>query len=102
TRSRRGVQGGSSSTRVPSASRKTARVIALILPDGMNLAVQESFWQQHGDEISAAITLAVAILVAIIVDRVLIGRAVKATTRLDTGERARQPRPRRRLSARFL
>ena len=33
--SRREIQGGSSSTSVPRASRKTARVIALILPDGM-------------------------------------------------------------------
>jgi small-conductance mechanosensitive channel len=68
----------------------------------MNLAVQESFWQQHGDEISAAITLAVAILVAIIVDRVLIGRAVKATTRLDTAELSRETRTRLRLIRRLL
>ena len=57
----------------------------------MNLAVEQSFWQEHGDEISAAITLAVAILVAIIVDRVLIGRAVKATTRLDTASSPARP-----------
>jgi small-conductance mechanosensitive channel len=68
----------------------------------MNLAVEQSFWQEHGDEISAAITLAVAILVAVIVDRVLIGRAVKATVRMDTGELSREARTRLRLIRRLL
>ena len=45
-------------------------------------AAEQSFWQAHGDEISAAITIAVAVLLAIVVDRLLIGRAVKAATRL--------------------
>jgi small-conductance mechanosensitive channel len=65
-------------------------------------AANQSFWQEHGDEISAAITLVVAILVAIIVDRVLIGRAVKATTRLDTAELSREARTRLRLIRRLL
>ena len=65
-------------------------------------AANQSFWQEHGDEISAAITLAVAILIAVIVDRVLIGRAVKATTRLDTGELSREARTRLRLIRRLL
>jgi small conductance mechanosensitive channel len=65
-------------------------------------AADQSFWQEHGDEISAAITLAVAILIAIIVDRVLIGRAVKATVRLDTGELSREARTRLRLIRRLL
>jgi small-conductance mechanosensitive channel len=34
-----------------------------------------SFWDSHGDEVSAAITLAVAILIAIVVDRYVIGQA---------------------------
>jgi small conductance mechanosensitive channel len=65
-------------------------------------AADQSFWQQHGDEISAAITLAVAILIAIIVDRLLIGRAVRATTRMDTGQLSRETRTRLRLIRRLL
>jgi small-conductance mechanosensitive channel len=65
-------------------------------------AADQSFWQEHGDEISAAITLAVAILIAIIVDRVVIGRTVKAATRLDTGELSREARTRLRLIRRLL
>jgi small-conductance mechanosensitive channel len=68
----------------------------------MFLAADQSFWQQHGDEISAAITLAVAIAIALIVDRLLIGRAVKATVRLDTGELSREARTRLRLIRRLL
>jgi small conductance mechanosensitive channel len=65
-------------------------------------AANQSFWQEHGDEVSAAITLVVAILIAIIVDRVLIGRAVKATTRMDTGQLSREARTRLRLIRRLL
>jgi small-conductance mechanosensitive channel len=68
----------------------------------MNLAVEQSFWQAHGDEISAAITLAVAILIAIVVDRLLIGRAVQATIRMETGELSREARTRLRLIRRLL
>src|SRR5262245_57438679 len=68
----------------------------------MLLAADQSFWQEHGDEISAAITLAVAILIAIIVDRVLIGRAVRATVRMDTGQLSREARTRLRLIRRLL
>jgi small-conductance mechanosensitive channel len=65
-------------------------------------AAEQSFWQAHGDEISAAITIAVAVGVAVIVDRLLIGRAVKAATRLDTGELSREARTRLRLIRRLL
>jgi small-conductance mechanosensitive channel len=68
----------------------------------MVLATDQSFWQEHGDEISAAITLIVAIAIAVIVDRFLIGRAVQATTRLDTGELSREARTRLRLIRRLL
>jgi small-conductance mechanosensitive channel len=76
--------------------------MALILPILMLLTADQSFWQAHGDQISAAITLVVAILIAIIVDRVLIGRAVKATVRLETGELSREARTRLRLIRRLL
>jgi small-conductance mechanosensitive channel len=64
--------------------------------------LDQTFWQQHGDEISAAITLAVSVAVAIGVDRLLIGRTVKATTRGDTGELSREARTRLRLIRRLL
>jgi small-conductance mechanosensitive channel len=64
--------------------------------------MDQSFWQQHGDEISAAITIVLAVAVALIVDRLLIGRAVKATTRMDTGELSREARTRLRLIRRLL
>jgi small conductance mechanosensitive channel len=64
--------------------------------------MDQTFWQAHGDEISAAITIAVAVLVAIVVDRLLIGRAVRAATRLDTGELSRETRTRLRLIRRLL
>jgi small-conductance mechanosensitive channel len=65
-------------------------------------AAEQSFWQQHGDEISAAITILVAVAIAVIVDRLLIGRAMKATMRLDTGELSREARTRLRLIRRLL
>jgi small-conductance mechanosensitive channel len=68
----------------------------------MDLAADQTFWQAHGDQVSAAITLAVAIVVAVVVDRLLIERAVKATTRMDTGELSRETRTRLRLIRRLL
>src|SRR3954471_18201464 len=65
-------------------------------------AADQTFWQAHGDEISAAIALLVAIAIAVIVDRFLIGRAVTAATRLDTGELSREARTRLRLIRRLL
>jgi Small-conductance mechanosensitive channel len=64
--------------------------------------MDQTFWQAHGDEISAAITLLVAITIAIVVDRLLIGRAVHATMRMDTGELSREARTRLRLIRRLL
>jgi small-conductance mechanosensitive channel len=64
--------------------------------------MDQTFWQAHGDEVSAAITVVVAVAIAIIVDRLLIGRAVRATMRLDTGELSREARTRLRLIRRLL
>src|SRR4051794_36326636 len=64
--------------------------------------MDQTFWQEHGDEISAAITVAVAVAIAIGVDRLLIGRAVKTATRGDTGELSREARTRLRLIRRLL
>jgi small-conductance mechanosensitive channel len=49
-------------------------------------SAEPSFWADHGDEISAAITLLVAILVAFLVDRLVIGRGARVAQRMtDTG-----------------
>jgi small-conductance mechanosensitive channel len=68
----------------------------------MVLAADQTFWQAHGDEISAGITLLVAVAIAVIVDRLLIGRAVKAAVRMETGELSREARTRLRLIRRLL
>jgi small-conductance mechanosensitive channel len=62
----------------------------------------DSFWSNHGDEVSAAITVAVAILIALGVDRFLIGRAERATERFDTGQFSREARTRLRLIRRLI
>jgi small-conductance mechanosensitive channel len=49
------------------------------------LAAQESFWRQHGDEISAAITLAVTIAVALAVDRLVMARGAGMAERMTDG-----------------
>ncbi|CAN5598793.1 hypothetical protein BH10ACT11_BH10ACT11_03190 [soil metagenome] len=42
-----------------------------------------TFWQQHGDEVSAAITMVVAILIAFIVDRLVIGKGTRYAERVS-------------------
>jgi small-conductance mechanosensitive channel len=62
-----------------------------------------SFWQSHGDEISAAITMLVAVLIAWGVDRFIIGRALSAAENTkDTGEFSREARTRLRLIRRLV
>jgi small-conductance mechanosensitive channel len=63
--------------------------------------MDHSFWHEHGDEVSAAITLAVAIAIAIGVDHFLIGRAERATAQLDTGQFSREARTRLRMLRRL-
>ena len=43
--------------------------------------VESGFWDEHGPEISAAITLAVTIAVALIVDRLVLARANRVADR---------------------
>jgi small-conductance mechanosensitive channel len=64
--------------------------------------MNESFWDTHGDEISAAITIAIAVLLAIGVDRFLIGRAERATQRMETGVFSREARTRLRMIRRLI
>lgn len=52
----------------------------------MPIGAETSFWQQHGDEVSAGITLAVAVVIAFLVDRLVIGRGARVAERItDTG-----------------
>jgi small-conductance mechanosensitive channel len=60
-----------------------------------------TFWESHGDEISAAITLAVAIVLALLVDRFLLGRAERAAQGLETAQFSREARTRLRLIRRL-
>ena len=64
--------------------------------------MDQSFWQEHGDEISAAITIVVAVLIAIGVDRLLIGRTMQGAMGMSTGELSREARTRLRLIRRLL
>lgn len=66
------------------------------------LPLAQTFWSDHGDEVSAAITLAIAIVIALVVDRLLIGRAESATERFDTGQFSREARTRLRLIRRLV
>jgi len=45
----------------------------------------KTFWQSHGDEISAAITVVVAFLIAFLVDRFVIGGGSKVADRIGDG-----------------
>jgi small-conductance mechanosensitive channel len=61
-----------------------------------------SFWSNHGDEISAAITVAAAVAVALIVDRFGFGRAERGLSNVDTAEFSREARTRLRLIRRLV
>jgi small-conductance mechanosensitive channel len=48
--------------------------------------VEQTFWQENGEWIAAAITMAVTIAIATLVDRLVIGRGVRVAERVtDTG-----------------
>jgi small-conductance mechanosensitive channel len=65
--------------------------------------MEPTFWESHGDEISAAITVIVAIAIAFGVDRFIIGRALSAAENTkDTGEFSREARTRLRLIRRLV
>jgi small-conductance mechanosensitive channel len=64
--------------------------------------MDESFWDQYGNEIEAAIIMAVAIILAFLVDRFLLGRAETATDRMETSAFSREARTRLRLVRRLV
>jgi small-conductance mechanosensitive channel len=64
--------------------------------------VDESFWQQHGDLISALITMAVAIVIAFIVDRLVISRTGRVAGRVTEVRVSRAAQTRLRLIRRLV
>ncbi len=66
------------------------------------LLAGQTFWEAHGNQVSAAITMLVAIGIAVLVDRVIFGRAEDAASRVDTNVFSREARTRLRLLRRLL
>ena len=64
--------------------------------------MDQSFWQQHGDLISALITMAVAIVTAFIVDRLVIARAGHVAGRVTEVRVSRAAQTRLRLILRLV
>jgi small-conductance mechanosensitive channel len=66
------------------------------------LAADQSFWHEHGDEISAAITLVVTFIVAFLVDRFVIARGTRVAERMADGGVSRAAHTRLRLVRRLV
>ncbi|CAN5565021.1 hypothetical protein BH20ACT15_BH20ACT15_04640 [soil metagenome] len=64
--------------------------------------MEKTFWENHGNEVEAAIIVAVALLLAFLVDRFLIGRAVKATESMETSQISREARTRLSVIRRLI
>jgi small-conductance mechanosensitive channel len=66
------------------------------------LLAEQTFWEAHGNQVSAAITMVIAIVIAVVVDRLVFGRAEAAAARVDTQVFSREARTRLRLLRRLL
>jgi small-conductance mechanosensitive channel len=64
--------------------------------------MDETFWESHGNEVEAAITIVGAILLAFLVDRYLIGRAVRAAESMETSQISREARTRLSVIRRLI
>jgi small-conductance mechanosensitive channel len=64
--------------------------------------VEETFWQAHGDVISAAITMLLTIAIAIAVDRLVIGRGARYADRVSDTGISRSTQTRLRLIRRLV
>jgi small-conductance mechanosensitive channel len=64
--------------------------------------MEESFWEQNGDLITAAITLAVAFAVALLADRFVLARARHVATRFAEGGVSRAAETRLQLVRRLI
>jgi small-conductance mechanosensitive channel len=80
------------------AVSQVALVPLLIAQEG----AEESFWQEHGDEISAGITLIVAVLIAFLVDRLVIGRGTRVAQRMTETSVSRAAQTRLRVVRRLV
>jgi small-conductance mechanosensitive channel len=65
-------------------------------------AKDQSFWHEHGDEISAAITILISIVIAFLVDRLVIGRGTKVAVAMTDGGVSRTTTTRLRLVRRLV
>jgi small-conductance mechanosensitive channel len=83
---------------MPVAVSQVALLPLLIAQEGS----EESFWQQHGDEISAGITLIVAIVIAFLVDRLVIGRGTRVAQRMTETSVSRAAQTRLRVVRRLV
>src|SRR3954452_584697 len=107
---RRPIHGGSRSTRLPRASKKTTFVVDMLAPMPAAasqgafapLGADQSFWQQHGDEVSAAITLLITVLIAFLVDRLVIGRGARVAGRMTDTVVSRAAQTRLRVVRRLV
>jgi small-conductance mechanosensitive channel len=68
----------------------------------MLTAAEQSFWGEHGDEVSAAITLLLAIVIAFLVDRLVIGRGTSVAARMTDGGVSRTAHTRLRVVRRLV
>lgn len=64
--------------------------------------MEESFWEQNGDVITAAITVAVAVVVALLVDRYVLARARHVADRLGEAGVSRAAQTRLQLVRRLI
>jgi small-conductance mechanosensitive channel len=64
--------------------------------------VEPTFWQDHGDEISAAITMVIAVGIAFAVDRFVIGRGARYADRVSEAGISRGAATRLRLIRRLV
>jgi small-conductance mechanosensitive channel len=63
---------------------------------------QQTFWQEHGDLISAGITMLVAVAIAFAVDRFVIGRGARVAERVSDAGMSRTAQTRLRLIRRLV
>jgi small-conductance mechanosensitive channel len=68
----------------------------------MTRVVEQTFWEQYGDWISAAITLVGALLIAFGIDRWVIGRGSEVATRFTDGSVSRVTMTRLRVVRRLV
>ena len=64
--------------------------------------MEQTFWQAHGDEVSAAIALLVAIAIAVAFDRLVLGRGARMAEKVGAPAVSRQAKTRLRLVRRLV